>query len=759
MSSGIRASGMVSGLDTETLVQAMVSTQVSKKEKLQKAQTKLQWKQDAFKSLNTKVYGLYSKVGNLRFSSTYNMKKTTVSDTTKAQVTASNTAVNGIQTLQIKQLATSGYLTGGELKKGTTGKTTLKELGYDGADTSISVTIGSSKKDIDVSGSTTVDDLVSKLKDAGLNASFDDKNGRIFVSAKETGKENDFSLTGADMSGLKALNAAGLSVMSKSDIENYNKMASYAKNDDTGSYYSESKTSEAILQTLKNLQNAYKGNTNLALEEKDLNAKIAYSDAKDAVNKYLDGDDTNADKKAEREQLANLLKQSSSKYTYVNDQTGEVKEIYDVKDRVGWTAYDTKVNELAKFTGLITETTGDAGETKEDSTKLEALSNNIKTVIAVDDNVIYTDDDKKAYYLSEDKRTAAKKRLEEIPKEKEANDAVIADEDNGYWDIKDYTGKTEDYLAAIADKYAKQVTNARDMVEKLANGSTDIPISKGASRVDAQDAKITLNNADFTSSSNVFNINGLTIKATAKTADGETLSINTDTDTQGIYDKIKDFLTDYNSIINELTSLYNADSAKGYEPLTDDEKESMSDKEVEKWETKIKDSILRNDSTVGGVMNAMTTAMMKSYTINGKSYSLSSFGIHTQGYLNAAKNEQYAYHIDGDEDDTITSGNTDKLMDMINNNPEDLEEFMKQLTSGLYSALDNKMKSTTMSSAYTIYNDKQMTKEYNNYTKEIKEWETKISDLENRYYKQFSTMETQLAKMQSTTSSLTSMLG
>ena len=757
MSSGIRASGMVSGLDTETLVQAMVSTQVSKKEKLQKAQTKLQWKQDAFKSLNTKVYGLYSKVGNLRFSSAYNMKKTTVSDTTKAQVTASNTAVNGIQTLQIKQLATSGYLTGGELKKGTTGKTTLKELGYDGADTSISVTIGSSKKDIDVSGSTTVDDLVSKLKDAGLNASFDDKNGRIFVSAKETGKENDFSLTGADMSGLKALNAAGLSVMSKSDIENYNKMASYAKND-TGSY-SESKTSEAILQTLKNLQNAYKGNTNLALEEKDLNAKIAYSDAKDAVNKYLDGDDTNADKKAEREQLANLLKQSSSKYTYVNDQTGEVKEIYDVKDRVGWTAYDTKVNELAKFTGLITETTGDAGETKEDSTKLEALSNNIKTVIAVDDNVIYTDDDKKAYYLSEDKRTAAKKRLEEIPKEKEANDAVIADEDNGYWDIKDYSGKTEDDLAAIADKYAKQVTNARDMVEKLENGSADIPISKGASRVDAQDAKITLNNADFTSSSNVFNINGLTIKATAKTADGETLSINTDTDTQGIYDKIKDFLTEYNSIINELTSLYNADSAKGYEPLTDDEKESMSDKEVEKWETKIKDSILRNDSTVGGVMNAMTTAMMKSYTINGKSYSLNSFGIHTQGYLNAAKNEQYAYHIDGDEDDTITSGNTDKLMDMINNNPEDLEEFMKQLTSGLYSALDSKMKSTTMSSAYTIYNDKQMTREYNNYTKEIKEWETKISDLEDRYYKQFSTMETQLAKMQSTTSSLTSMLG
>lgn len=98
---------------------------------------------------------------------------------------------------------------------------------------------------------------------------------------------------------------------------------------------------------------------------------------------------------------------------------------------------------------------------------------------------------------------------------------------------------------------------------------------------------------EFTSSTNNFNINGLTIKALATTAAGETLSINTDTDTQGLYDKIKDFLTQYNEIINEITSLYNADSAKGYDPLTDDEKSSMSDSEIEKWETKIKDAILR----------------------------------------------------------------------------------------------------------------------------------------------------------------------
>ena len=750
MGSGIRLSGMVSGLDTEALVEAMVATQVAKKEKLQKAQTKLQWKQDAYKSINTKVYGLYSKISNLRFSSAYNMKKTTVSDPTKATITASSSAVNGIQKLKIEKLATSGYLTGGQLASGTTGSTTLGQLGYAEGESTISVKVGSERKDITVSKSTTIDDLVNSLKDAGVNASYDETNRRIFVSAKETGKENDFSITGADLSGLKALAAAGLSVVSQADKDNYAKMATYAE-------ATTQDTSDAMYEMLKNLKAAYDSNAELTLKEKELNAKINYSNAKDAVNEYVDGDDTNADSKAKREQLVGLLKYSSSKYTYVDDRTGEVKEIYKVEDTAGWTAYDTKVNELAKATGLITETTDDEGSTKEDTTKLDALKANVKTVVAIDDNDILTADDKAAYYLEAGEgkaREAAREELANIPAQRAANDAVISNEDNSYWDIKDYTGMGDTELRALADKYADQIMNAKSIVDSNYAG---IPVNADATRVDAQDAKIKLNNADFTSSSNVFNINGITIKALAETT--EELTISTDTDTQGLYDKIKDFLSEYNSIINELTSLYNADSAKGYEPLTDDEKDEMSDSEIEKWETKIKDALLRNDSTIGGVMNAMTSAMMKSYTVNGKTYSSSSFGIHTMGYLNSAKNENYAYHIDGDEDDSITSGNTDKLLDMITNNPEDVEEFMKQLTSGLYTALDNKMKSTNLSSAYTIYNDKQMTKEYSSYTTQIKAWETKIEELENRYYKQFSNMEKQLAKMQSSTSSLTSLFG
>ena len=90
-----------------------------------------------------------------------------------------------------------------------------------------------------------------------------------------------------------------------------------------------------------------------------------------------------------------------------------------------------------------------------------------------------------------------------------------------------------------------------------------------------------------------------------------------------------------------MNKLYNADSAKGYEPLTDDEKDSMSDTEVEKWEAKVKDSLLRRDDSLESLISSMTTAMSKGYEVNGKTYYLTSFGISTLGYMNSAKNSMH----------------------------------------------------------------------------------------------------------------------
>ena len=121
----IRLSGLASGLDTEAIVGALVSAYSYKKDKYVKAQTKLSWKQDAWKTLNSKVYSLYTSVGQMRYSSSYTVKKATVSDTTKATATASGTAINGTQSLKINRLAQTAYITGGELDSSVTGSTTM----------------------------------------------------------------------------------------------------------------------------------------------------------------------------------------------------------------------------------------------------------------------------------------------------------------------------------------------------------------------------------------------------------------------------------------------------------------------------------------------------------------------------------------------------------------------------------------------------------------------------------------------------------
>ena len=218
---------------------------------------------------------------------------------------------------------------------------------------------------------------------------------------------------------------------------------------------------------------------------------------------------------------------------------------------------------------------------------------------------------------------------------------------------------------------------------------------------------------------------------------------------------IKGFLKDYNDLVKSVDVAYNAASSKGYEPLTSDEKDAMSDDEVKKWEEKIKDSLLRKDSTLGSVLDTMKNDMARSFKVGDKSYSLSSFGIATLGYFNSPENETGVYHIDGDKDDSKTSANTDKLREMIASDPDTVISFFSQLSTQLYTDLGKKMAASSTSSAYTIYNDKQMNTQYSEYNTKISAAEDKVTTWEDYYYSKFSAMESALAKMNAQSSSLT----
>ena len=287
------------------------------------------------------------------------------------------------------------------------------------------------------------------------------------------------------------------------------------------------------------------------------------------------------------------------------------------------------------------------------------------------------------------------------------------------------------------------------------NGNADGSLPDDMGLVKASDSEILLNGAKMTSSSSTVSVNGLSIELTGLTKAGEPITFSVSSDTDAVYNTIKKFFTEYNSLMKEMNELYNADTAKGYEPLTSEQKKDMSDDDIKLWEDKIKDSLLRGDSSLGSVRSAMRNTMMSQVTYNGKTYSLASFGIctstdYTEGGL---------YHIYGDSDDSVYADKEDKLKKALEEDPDAVVNVLSDIFGKLRNTMSDKMAGSKVSSSQTFYSDIKMKDDIKNYEKQIKEWETKLADMEDSYYSKFTKMEIALAKLQSQQNSLSGLFG
>ena len=708
----IRLSGMVSGMDTESLVSALVSSYKLKKDNLVKAQTKLSWKQEKWKTMNTSIYGFYSgKLSSARFSTSYNLKTSSVSNDKYAKVSASSSAVSGTQRLKVNHLAATGYLTGGQITANggskVTGSTKVSDI-IGTKDGSISVKTSSGIKSIDITEDMNVSQFTAKLKEAGLNANFDDNNGRFFISAKESGKDNDFSLTANDANGLNALKALGIYTVNDTDKAEYTRLAKLTEGTDAYNTELESMYTKATAKdTAKNYADKYNAakdkldalaaddtwDHSLTLDEYVAKLKTETPDILNAYDKY---------KKEKVDSEGNTVKDSDGKVVYEYDT--EAMEKDGVKDE-----YEAAVKKKASNESLIK---------------------------VYDDNSKVIEDTKDYVTIGDDGKAVAD----------ETNEKVLQE-------VSDTNADRQAKAKALLDSKIAMAKTAANDIDNTASSDTTKAV-----RITGQDSEIVLNGATFTNNTNNYSINGLTIQALNVTGTDE-VTITTDTDVDGIYEMIKGFLKDYNDLVKSVDVAYNAASSKGYEPLTSDEKDAMSDDEVKKWEEKIKDSLLRKDSTLGSVLDTMKNDMARSFKVGDKSYSLSSFGISTLGYFSSPENETGVYHIDGNKDDTYTSANTDKLKAMIASDPDTVITFFSQLASQLYKDLGSKMTASSTSSAYTIYNDKQMNTQYSEYNTKISEAEDKVTTWEDYYYSKFSAMESALAKMNAQSSSLSGLFG
>ncbi len=670
----MRMTGLISGLDTETLITQMISGHKTKVENAQKEQTKLKWKKEAWSSLNTKLYSFYTgALSNFKSVGTYKAKKVESTDDSKVKVTSSNSAVNGVHTLSVKQLASSAYLTGASLQNKAFNTTSY--VAAENADVKL-----------------------SDLKDSkGYDLKLDGKSFEI--SYKTTGPD------GQEATVTKTITAqAGSDGTLQSVIDNMNQSLADEGINMTVNYNAAKGALEFVNNTAQEVKGAdgtvtgYEGGIDYTLKTADDDAAKALGISKDGV--------TVSQKKSDAGE--NILTMSSA---------------FHVK-----TVSDT----AAAVTG---------------STKL--------TDMGIADGTTYTmtvgsGSDAKTYTYTIDQTTTLKSLAAQFSK---MGVAASYDEKQGRF----FVNSAE---SGAAYDFTLTADNA-DAVSKLGLDAAS------ATKVDAADAIVVYNGATFQQSSNNFSLNGLNFTVndvtTAKDEQGNIkdnpirMTVSTDTDT--IYKAVKDFVKEYNSLIKEMNTLYNADRAKDYEPLTSDEKENMSEKEIEEWEQKIKDSLLRRDDKLSSLTSSMRTTLNKSveYTnTNGetKRYSLASFGINTGRW-----NEYGQLHINGDLDDADYKDYDDKLRAAIEEDPGALIQTLSTLGGELYTNFQKAMKSSDYSSALTFYDDKQMDIEISSYDDKIKKLQEKMNDVEDRYYKQFAAMESALAKLQSSQSSLSSLFG
>ena len=283
---------------------------------------------------------------------------------------------------------------------------------------------------------------------------------------------------------------------------------------------------------------------------------------------------------------------------------------------------------------------------------------------------------------------------------------------------------------------------------KTAKYSSQIAIVK------ASDAKIKLNGAVIESGSNSVSVNGMKLDLQGTTAEGEELTLSITKDSQSVVDRVKDFIKGYNELMTEMYEKYNAPSARNYSMLTSEQKEAMSDDEVKLWEDKIKGSLFRRDDTLNDLMSVFRSAMQETVEIGGEKFSLSSFGIVTGKYT-----EHGLLHMEGDPDDAEYATKTNKLMQMLEEDPDKVSEALSGIMEKFYNKMFDKMGTSKLSSALTFYNDKQMKTESESYEKQIKQWDTKLADIEEKYYKQFSAMEKMMADLQNKQSQLAGFFG
>ena len=267
-----------------------------------------------------------------------------------------------------------------------------------------------------------------------------------------------------------------------------------------------------------------------------------------------------------------------------------------------------------------------------------------------------------------------------------------------------------------------------------------------------KNAVFTYNGLETERQTNTFNINGYEI--TLKQANNKDITFSSEPDVDSILESVTKFVDEYNKLIADLNAQIRETKYRDYEPLTDEEKEALTEDQIEKWEEKARSGTLRNDSIISSVLNKMRSDLGSA--VGGVS------GANTLDKIGISFSSNYLEYGKLVIDET-------KLREAISSDPNQVYELFaadgtkdseKGLARRLTSAIDGARQqiiSKAGSDGSVVNNTFTLGRLLDGYDTQITNFESRLEALETRYWKQFTAMETAIQKANSQSSYLSSM--
>lgn len=274
----------------------------------------------------------------------------------------------------------------------------------------------------------------------------------------------------------------------------------------------------------------------------------------------------------------------------------------------------------------------------------------------------------------------------------------------------------------------------------------------------AQNAQFTINGLETERQSNQFTMSGVTftLKDTFETG---SVNLNVNTDTDSVFDTVVGFIDEYNKMLETVNGKLTEEHYRDFKPLTDEQKEAMSEKDIEAWEEKATSGLLRRDSTLSGGMDRLRTDIYNPVSGNSDNANvrqLTDLGITTsKNYLDRGKLEI----------------NEDKLRAAIETDPEGVFQLFaadgpttadKGIARRMRDSLQNTMQSVSerAGGSFGKIQNHQFTLGRNiaDIDSRISNFERRLEQVEDRYWKQFTAMETAMQQANEQSANLMSML-